>query len=620
MAGAGSDITLQLQFACFNTRHLPSVLLDAMIQASSAGDVGAVKAMEGAADPNAPKTEADLPAGVNKQLAQNVVASVIAHCDTFGGLSFLRKFFGLPANDATPNVIMGCKNRISGFCGPQGFPYTLGLARDLTESLQFLDAGDEVLCDSDGSVKLPTLYTIVHVAPLVWPEIARMIVNSESLAYSVCFFLEAWNANFREVAASGVACTTAGMKKSWRAVADRACANLLDFNWLDPRLLNLAALARRLETLADLAVHMRLTCTLFKRCPVQLQQHVVVVPMEQIYESPHLPTFVIATHAAASTLGFLQAAFTHVAKQHDDTTALERICTLTEDGVGSIILDALRNGGLKLSLTLSVDVALRAKPLALLTPHRNEQLKDFGFAFTSVSPLPHQSLALAQPLEDGSFAFATIEGCSGYAEGARFAVFDKVQKQLGLAPELDAAAMEERLQRMRAANATLGTMTAREGGEVAAAAAVLVERGSHAPGFGTLATEGLPNGVAAVKCMTAREGGEVAAAAKVLVEGGSHAPGFGTLATEGLPNGAAAVKAKKCDHKKMAATQKNNRNSRRCTNLACEYKSACAEDHAHTRFCVKAFDPRGTVHANSLGRGKAFCYYCDLSDLELERA
>jgi hypothetical protein len=573
VAGDGSDITSQFKLACFNTSDLPSVLLNAMVQASSAGDVGAVKAMEGATNPNAPKTEADLPAGVNKKLAQSVVATVISHCDAFGGLGFLRKFLGLPANDATPDVIMGSKNRNSGCCGPKGFAFTLGLGRGLTESLRSLHAGDEVLCDSDGSVKLPTLYTIVHVAPLVWPEIARMIVESESLALSVCFFLEAWNANFRDVAASGVACTTAGMKKSWRAVADRAGANLLDFNWLDPRLLHLTALAKRLDKLSEMAVCVRVTCTLFKRQPVHLQQHMACVPMQLIHDSPQLPTFVIATHAAAGTLGFIQAAFTHVAEQHGDTTALERIRTLTEDGVGSIILNALRKGGLKLSLTLSVHVALRAKPLAVLTPHRNEQLKDFGFAFTSVSPLPQQSLALAQPLEDGSFTFATINGCSGYAQDARFAVFDKVQKQLGLAPELDAAAMEERLRCMRAATA----MTARDGGGVAAAAAVLVERGTHASGFGTLATKGFPSGVA-------------------------------------------AAKTAKRDHKKGATTQKNNRNSHRCTNEACKYRSACAEDHQHIKSCVKPFDPRGTVHGNSLGRGKALCYYCDVIDLGLERA
>ena len=539
-----------------------------MVRASSAGDVGAIKAMEGAADPNAPKTEADLPAGVNKQLAQNVVASVIAHCDAFGGLSFLRKFLGLLANDDTPDLIMGNQSRNSGFCGMKALEFTLGLARGLTESLRSLDAAHGVLCNRDGSVIIAKLYTIVHVAPLVWPAIARMIVNSKSLAYSVCFFLEAWNQNFRNVAASGLAATTAGMIDSWRAVADRAAANFLDFDWLDPSLWNLAALAKRLGKLADLAVRLRVTCTLFKSLPGSLQQHMAVVPMELIYESPHLPTFVIAAHAAAGTLGFLQAALTHVAGQHADTTALERIRKLTEDDVGSIILEALRNGGLKLSLTFSADVALLAEPLKLLTPHRNKQLQNFGFAFTHMSPPPHQSFSLAHPLEVGSFAFATEDGCSGYAQGERFAVCAKVQKQLGLEPELGAAAMEVRLRRMRAANA-----------------------------------------------MTGAEGGEVAAAAAVLVEGGSHAPGFGTLATVGLPHSAAAAKAAKRDHKKSATTQKNNRNSHRCTNPACKYQSACAEKHDHTRLCVKPFDPRGTVHANSSRRGTAWCYYCDLSDL-----
>ena len=540
-----------------------------MVRASSAGHVGAVKAMEGAADPNAPKTEADLPAGVNEQLAQNVVAIVIEHCDAFGGLSFLRKFLGLPANDATPDLIMGSQNRISGFCGIKALEFTLGLARGLTESLRSLDGAHGVLCNRDGSVIIAKLYTIVHVAPLVWPAIARMIVNSKSLAYSVCFFLEAWNQNFRNVAASGLAATTAGMIDSWRAVADRAAANFLDFDWLDPRLWHLAALAMRLGKLEEMAVRLRVTCTLLKRLPVQLQQHMAVVPMGLIYDSPHLPTLVIATDAAAATLGFLQAALTHVAKQHADTIALESIRKLTEDGVGSIIVKALRNGGLELSLTFSLDVVLLDEPLALITPHRNKQLEDFGFAFTRVSPLPHQSLAMAQQLLPDSYAFATLDGCTGYKQGVRYEVFAKVQEQLGMRGELDAAAMEKRLGRMRAATGMTGCMTAREGGEVAAAAAALVIAGSHAPGFGTRATD-----------------------------------------EHGRPNGVAAARAMTCDHNKMATTQRNNRNSNRCTNQTCKFQLACAEVHEHTSSCGLPLDPRGTVSKHSVAHGKSWCIYC----------
>ena len=152
--------------------------------------------------------------------------------------------------------------------------------------------------------------------------------------------------------------------------------------------------------------------------------------------------------------------------------------------------------------------------------------------------------------------FATKDGCSGYAQGERFEVLAKVQKQLGLEPELGAAAMEVRLRRMRAANAMPG-------------------------------------------CMTAREGGEVAAAAAVLVEGGSHAPGFGTRATDehGRPNGVAAAKNKLGDHNKKATTQRNNRNSSRCTNPTCKFQ-------------LDPLDPRGTVSKHSVARGGSWCIYC----------
>jgi hypothetical protein len=94
-------------------------------------------------------------------------------------------------------------------------------------------------------------------------------------------------------------------------------------------------------------------------------------------------------------------------------------------------------------------------PLAVLTPHRNNQLKLLGLGFTS-APRQSQSFALEEPLEPGSFAFPTTGGCTGFDQSARFAVFAAVQQQLGLKPELDAAAMEGRLERMRAARGGLG--------------------------------------------------------------------------------------------------------------------------------------------------------------------
>jgi hypothetical protein len=79
VAGEGSDaaVTELLRIACFTTLDLPEPLLKTMIQASSGGDVAAIKAMNGAADPNAPKTAADLPTGVDEEFARRVVAVVI---------------------------------------------------------------------------------------------------------------------------------------------------------------------------------------------------------------------------------------------------------------------------------------------------------------------------------------------------------------------------------------------------------------------------------------------------------------------------------------------------------------------------------------------------------------
>ena len=127
MAGEGSDddIKTQLRRAVLTTFDMPPELLDAMIQAASAGDVGAIKALDRAADPNAPKTAADLPAGVDEALAQSVVEIVVRYCNEYGDRSFMRKLLAMPANDATPKVKMGSTNRNSGFCGEKGFKYTL---------------------------------------------------------------------------------------------------------------------------------------------------------------------------------------------------------------------------------------------------------------------------------------------------------------------------------------------------------------------------------------------------------------------------------------------------------------------------------------------------------------
>ena len=60
--------------------------------------------------------------------------------------------------------------------------------------------------------------------------------------------------------------------------------------------------------LAEMAL--RLAVTLFNRRELQHQQHMVVVPLPLISQSPLLPTLALATHAAAlaGTLGFLKAA------------------------------------------------------------------------------------------------------------------------------------------------------------------------------------------------------------------------------------------------------------------------------------------------------------------------
>ena len=163
----------------------------------------------------------------------------------------------------------------------------------------------------------------------------------------------------------------------------------------------------------------------------------------------------IADHVAADALVFLQAALTHVAERHGDTTALASIGKLTAEDASSIVVGALRNGCLKCSLTTSLAVMRLDVPLAVLTPHRNNQLKLLGLGFTS-APRQSQSFALEEPLEPDSFAFPTTGGCTGFDQSARFAVFAAVQQQLGLKPELDAAAMEGRLERMRAARGGLG--------------------------------------------------------------------------------------------------------------------------------------------------------------------
>jgi hypothetical protein len=140
VAGEGSDadVPKHLRSACFNTVDLPPVLLDAMIRASSGGDV-AIKAMDCAADPNAPKTAADLPTGVNEHVARSVVEIVIRYTDKFADLSFMRKFLGMPAKDAEPEVMMGDTSRNSGFFGAESMPYTLAVARGLVDALRSLD-------------------------------------------------------------------------------------------------------------------------------------------------------------------------------------------------------------------------------------------------------------------------------------------------------------------------------------------------------------------------------------------------------------------------------------------------------------------------------------------------
>ena len=462
--GSDADVTKQLREACFTTFDLPEALLVAMFRASSGDEVGAIKAMDGAADQNAAKTAADLPTGVDVDLARRVVAVVIKYCDEFADLSFTRKFLGLPANDAAPQVVMDNTSRSSGFFGLESLPYTLEVVRGLVAALRLLDDGNEVLCNSDGRVNVPLLYAVMHVAPKISPDIAQTFVKSDCVQNSVCFYLEAGLNFFREYAAGTVAATAAVVKRSWRDTARKAADNHLDFDWLDPRLWNLAALAQQLGKVDDIAVRLRLTFTLFKRLPPQHRQLVVLVPLRRILESPHLPTRVIADQSAGDTLSFLKGALTHVADRHDDTTALASIRKLTTDGASSIVVAALRNGGLKSSVTASVDVSLSGESLTVLTPHRDIQLGLLGFANTGVRRQP-QRFDLAQPLELGSFvAFPTTAGCSGFAQGARFDVCAEVQRLLGLEPELNATAMEERLERMRAGIGALGGATTPGGG------------------------------------------------------------------------------------------------------------------------------------------------------------
>ena len=266
---------------------------------------------------------------------------------------------------------MGNQSRNSGFFGRKALPFTVAVATGLTESLGSLDNGKKVLCDADGRVIMQTLYDIMHVAPMVSPEIAQLFGDSDVVKCSVCFFLEAWLTTILAFAASGGAATTESVLHSWEATAGKAAANNLNYDWIDPNLWSVAASAARLGALADLDVLLRVTVPLFKGLDAKLQQHVAVVPLQLISESPSLPTTVIAKHAAAETLGFIKAGLSHVARQHNDTTLRRAIGDLTVDRVESLIRDALEDGGLKLSLTASVDVAHRRLPLKVVTPHRN---------------------------------------------------------------------------------------------------------------------------------------------------------------------------------------------------------------------------------------------------------
>jgi hypothetical protein len=178
-----------------------------------------------------------------------------------------------------------------------------------------------------------------------------------------------------QVAAGDVAGTTAVVKGSWLDTAHKAAANHVDFDGIDPKLWNLAALAESLGVLHEMTVSLRLTFTLLKRLPRQHQQLVASVPLRLIFGSPLLPTRVIADHVAADALVFLQAALTHAAERQGDTTALASIGKLTAEDASSIVVGALRNGGLKCSLTTSLAVMRLDAPLAVLTPHRNNQLK-----------------------------------------------------------------------------------------------------------------------------------------------------------------------------------------------------------------------------------------------------
>ena len=78
---------------------------------------------------------------------------------------------------------------------------------------------------------------------------------------------------------------------------------------------------------------LRLAVTLFTRREPQHRQHMVVVPLPLISQSPLLPTLAIATHAAAVTLGFLKAALARVRSRSAPATRLRRasIGKLTTD-------------------------------------------------------------------------------------------------------------------------------------------------------------------------------------------------------------------------------------------------------------------------------------------------
>ena len=124
---------------------------------------------------------------------------------------------------------------------------------------------------------------IMHVGPKISPAIAQLFVDSDCVQNSVCFFLEAQLSSIRKVAAGDVAGTTAVVKGSWLDTAHKAAANHVDFDGIDPKLWNLAALAESLGVLHEMAVTLRLTFTLLKRLPRQHQHLVASVPLRLIF-------------------------------------------------------------------------------------------------------------------------------------------------------------------------------------------------------------------------------------------------------------------------------------------------------------------------------------------------